>query len=245
MFEDYRSRVKYHPTWMHLKPVLMNRGTVALMSIPLFGYLIIFNDTILSSLSFKELSGRLEGTLFLSSKARFQCVYFGLVGLAVASIIFRIRCPESITKAQSLHEYRDIGLQSFSLRELVDIYFDEEERSAFGKFDDTSADRSKLHSFLANAIKPSRRMPDLSSENYREELWFLLPNARHRDEAVNSFREFLSELLERKFFMDNHARKGEIFILSCISASSLILLLIPSFDLFISVLVDLVSNGDL
>jgi hypothetical protein len=229
---------------MHLKPVLMTRGTVALISIPIFGYLVLFNDAILSSLSFKALSGREEGTLFLSSKARFQCIYFGLVGLALASLHFRLRCPPSVANAKDAQDYRDYALQSLSLREIAHIYFKEEGRSGFGKVDDTAADRSILHEFLHQAISTTRQMPDLFSENYREELWFLLPGARHRDEAVNRFREFLSELFERKFFMDNHTHKPEVFGLTFLTITSLLLLLIPSIDLFVTVLFDLFPSKD-
>ncbi|UWQ46979.1 hypothetical protein [Leisingera aquaemixtae] len=224
-------------TWNRIRPVVANELSKAVVAIPLVGYLIIFNDTIAGLISFEELTdGR--GTLWLSSKTRLQCIYFGLLFLAASSVWFRIRCPKAVKVAASSEEYRQYAFANFTIQDFVSTYLKAERKFGYGKYDDVKFDRDHLNKLLNNAT------PDLSdvATMTDDELWYAVSEVSDHEGALRSSREFLFDLLAANFDYECHSRSKEVKLLYTLTGAGLLLLSFPALDVFISVLLDLVSN---
>ena len=71
-------------------------GNLARVSafVPLLGYLIIFNDGISQHLTFEKLAPKSAEITFFSGQMRLRLIYFGLIFLGVAELIYLMRRPQ-------------------------------------------------------------------------------------------------------------------------------------------------------
>ena len=80
------------------------------LAVPVIGYLILFNDTIAQHLSFNRLAGENVIGFGLSALSRLKLIYFGLIFLGSANIIYRIRRPFVFKFGRSEPEYVENAL---------------------------------------------------------------------------------------------------------------------------------------
>ncbi|MDU9004919.1 hypothetical protein [Sedimentitalea todarodis] len=223
--------------WQFIKPFLSGKTAQAMPLIPIIGYVVLFNDTIARHLNFEEITDG-SGTLFIGSQTRIQLIYFGLVFLGAASFWFRCSCPSTIKIASDEYEYRDFAFLKYSIREFFTIYLMIEGKSGFGKYDDTSFDRDNLSDFVDSAMDGSMTAVATMSD---EEIFFALKNIRNRDKATAVHSEMLSAVLDRFYLIENIRYPVQVTALSIFLAISSICLLLPSVDVFVSVLFHIVS----
>jgi hypothetical protein len=63
------------------------------MAVPVAGYLVLFNDAVSQHLSFNRLADESLLSFGLSSGVRLKLIYFGLILLGTANILYRLRRP--------------------------------------------------------------------------------------------------------------------------------------------------------
>ena len=221
--------------WDGLRPILKGDLARLLVVIPIVGYLIIFNDSIVNSFEFTTITQG-YGTIIFSTIHRLQLLYFGMITLGVCTLWFNVRCPISVKQAADAVSFKSFAREHYSIRDFVRAYMVEEERSGFGMGDNDPYDRDDLRSFLQAAVRNSIAIPDADSEIFLEEAWFLSASIQDREAAIQSHSELISDLLYLKYENDRRSQRKELKSIWLITAFALILIALPSIDTFISVL---------
>ncbi|MEM6781622.1 MAG: hypothetical protein AAF569_07140, partial [Pseudomonadota bacterium] len=92
------------------------------IAIPLIGYVIIFNDFFSQHLSFNNISNYNDNAYGLSSSARLKLIYFGLIFLGLANLIFRINRPFIFKLGKNEFEFVKNGLSHFTLQDYIEFH---------------------------------------------------------------------------------------------------------------------------
>jgi hypothetical protein len=122
-FREGLKRGRVFVSWRLLRSVGNSKAAKLTILIPLIGYLILLNDTIVKNLALSE-------TLFGASPGgtliKLLIIYCGLISVAIASTIFIIWCPLEVKRYASSEEYvagdepfmseRAVGIMQNSLR---------------------------------------------------------------------------------------------------------------------------------
>jgi hypothetical protein len=95
-------RGKVLVSWGLLRSIGNSRAAKLTILIPLVGYIVLLNDTIISHL---ELSEKIFGAPTGATLTKLLLIYCGLVCVAVASVIFATRCPLELKKYASSEDY--------------------------------------------------------------------------------------------------------------------------------------------
>jgi hypothetical protein len=191
------------------------------MAVPIIGYLIIFNDTISQHLSFNKLAGENTIDFGLSSIERLKLIYFGLIFLGSANIIYRIRRPFIIKLGRNTFEYVTNALSQFTISEYINIHGTirhEGHQTLYGKYYD-----SEYETFLDMALGKKR------IGNDRDE------STAHWVGAKNKHEGLLRSMLIENFFRNDIKRRWSLTLCIFLSLVGYFLLLIPSADLFLKV----------
>lgn len=174
------------------------------MAVPIIGYLILFNDTISQHLSFNKLASEDVLGFGLSSAARLKFIYFGLIFLGSANILYRIRRPFVFKIGTNQFEYVENALKHFTVSAYIDIHGlirHEGHHTLHGKYYDSEYD-----AFLTLAL--GKRV-----ERSREESTADWTQAKRRYEGL------LRSMLIENFYRNNVTRRVS---LSCCIFRSLI-----------------------
>lgn len=176
-------------------------------SVPLIGYLILFNDSVNNLLIFDSLTNN-SSTFFFTGSQRLRLVYFGLISLGVSNLIYHCNKPKLFRFGTNFVDYSRTCFETFTLIHYMDIDYKDnsnEHMTMSGKYN-----MSNWNSFAETA----------------ENSW---------EEAKLKHGDLLRNMLEENWFQGTSQRK--FILISCllISLAGYILLLTPSFDLFIQV----------
>jgi hypothetical protein len=188
------------------------------MAVPIIGYLILFNDSISQHLSFNNLANENLVWFGLSSILRLKLIYFGLIFLGAANIIYRWRRPFVFKIGTNRFDYVEKALEHFTVSAYIDIHGTirhQGHHTLHGKYDDAEYD-----AFLDLAVGegPAGAARDVN--------WAA---------AKSRYEGLLRAMLIENFARNDVKRR---FSLSCCLALSLtgyLLLAIPSADLLIKV----------
>jgi hypothetical protein len=91
------------------------------MAVPIVGYLILLNDSISQHILFNNLAKENVIGFGLSSIARLKFIYFGMILLGSANILYRIRRPFVFKIGRTQFEYIENALRQFTVSEYIDI----------------------------------------------------------------------------------------------------------------------------
>jgi hypothetical protein len=191
------------------------------MAVPIVGYLILFNDTISQRLSFDSLASENVISIGLSSAARLKLIYFGLIVLGSANILYRIRRPFVFRIGTNRFEYVETALKHFTISAYIDIHGlirHEGHHTLHGKYYDAEYD-----AFLDLALgERGERSRDESTADWTQ--------AKRRYEGL------LRSMLIENFYRNNVTRRMSLSCCIFLSLLGYALLFIPSLDLFVKVL---------
>ena len=90
------------------------------MLIPIFGYLILFNESVVS---FVLTSFDLVGLGFteVQEKTKLYYIYFGLTSLGLASFVYQISCPQLMKEYSSVRQYLRENIDYMTLHRVESI----------------------------------------------------------------------------------------------------------------------------
>ncbi len=195
--------------------------------VPLFGYLILFNDGISHYLTFEKLAPIDDGFAFISTEGRLRLVYFGLLSLGIAEMVYLIRRPYVIRFGSDLFAYKAKVLSLASPR-----YFSEIHRNIRNSGFDPSTQGGKYYDRdfedfieLCTGAKPGDSLKQ-AYENGRKASW---------DEAVRRFEPLLTGMLEEHYFNEGVKRRGSLTVAIFLALIGYFLLALPSIELMIRV----------
>lgn len=212
----------YNYSWSDY--VVLFDGWVArcAVTVPIVGYLILFNDSISEHLSFNKLAHENLISFGLSSATRLKLIYFGLILLGAANLLYRWRSPFVFKIGRNEADYVENALRRFTAYTYVTIH----ERirmgghkTLHGKYDD-----AEYESFLDEAL--GRESGDPKGESIGD--WTA---------AKNKYENLLRSMLIENFFRNDIRKRFSLTACVVLSLLGYSFLLLPSFDLFAKVLV--------
>jgi hypothetical protein len=192
------------------------------MAVPIVGYLILFNDSISQHLSFKILAGESTSWFGLSSSARLKLIYFGLIFLGIATILYRLRRPYVFRIGTNQFDYVERALRHFTASAYIDTHGairHEGHHTLHGKYYD-----SEYEAFLNLALGK------VDEHGHRREA------TANWNEAKSKYEGLLRSMLIENFSRNEVTRRFSLSFSIIWALAGYTFLLIPSIDLFLRVL---------
>jgi len=190
------------------------------LTVPVIGYLILFNDKISELFIFTEIAN--EDTLLfgLSGVQRLRLIYFGLILLGASNFIYLIKKPFHFKFGRNIVDYTRTCLELFSLGDYIQMHGTirhEGHLTLDGKYYD-----SEWEGFL-NTAKNAGEGTDYVK---RDGDW---------DGAKSKYGGLLRGILRENFFRYDIKRRYWLSLCLLLSTGGYLLMLIPSADLFVKV----------
>ncbi len=219
-------------TWDYVEPYLNNKFSRSAILIPVFGYLILFNDYVVGNVNFKNLTSPLETKLLLSDSARLKFVYFGLVIVAINTFMHRILRPRILSQGRNLPEYMDHALTYFTIGQFVTLYQNQGNSPELAPF-------SKQWAAFLNDARwtiggPKENLSTRESKRIQT-VSFSAAKKTHED--------LLRTILTQTYNLETSIKRKSLIAFLVFATTGYLLLLIPSFDLFMRVVLATFSGN--
>lgn len=208
---------KYNFAWERYIDLIDGWLPRCAIAIPVIGYLILFNDSIVSYLSFKKITANSVEFLFVNSNSRLRFLYFGLFFLGVSNLIYRLRRPWVHKIGKDSDSFVRAALETCTPSEYINYHSvikHEGHYTLFGKYYDSEWDGFKQ---LAIGIEGRT---DRENE------------PGHWNEAKSRYEYLLRSILRETYFRNSIKHRFSLSSCIMISFFGYVLLLIPSLDLF-------------
>ena len=198
------------------------------LTVPILGYLILFNDQVSEIIKFNQLAGEQIDGIGLGGVQRLRLLYFGLIFLGLSNFIYRIRKPYQLRFGTNFVDYSRTCLDVFTISDYISLHGRIQEEghiSTRGKYY-----TSEWEGFLDAASHTGEGTENVE----RDGNW---------EESKRIYGSLLRDILHETFLRSDRGRRG--WLTSCLAISTLgyIFLLLPSLDLFIRVMVSSLAPG--
>jgi hypothetical protein len=201
------------PSWSSLTLLGQSKLVKMTMLIPIFGYLILFNESVMS---FVLTSFNLESLGFaeVQEKTKLYYIYFGLTSLGLASFVYQISCPQLMKEYSSVRQYLRENVDYMTLLRVDSIC------------NHVVAKSGSAHQVTSRVQKVIKEIND-------EQLSSL--------EKENSLRNASIDLLQHFWNLSTWSSFSLRVLVSVLFIIGFLCLLIPSFKMFVAVLSSFVS----
>jgi hypothetical protein len=205
--------------WSRLRGIGNSAAAKATILMPLVGYLVLFNGEFVAWLQLHQTVGDVvtSGATEAALGWRLLCLYYGLMLVAIATIVYTVRCPWICKRyADAIECARDT----------------DEIHSSASAF-------SSLIRELRQIVSSSRRAPDRVLEAANGELRLI--GSKDQDEGAwdsigaNERSSRVQRLLAAKYNLEDYSRPLARIAVAVLYAIGLLLLAIPSGHLFFKV----------
>lgn len=191
-------------------------------SVPIIGYLILFNDRISEMLIFKQLANEDSLSFGLSGTQRLRFLYFGLIALGMSNVIYRFKKPYQFKFGTNFVDYSRTCLKIFTLSSYIQIHGTirhDGHLTLSGKYYDSEWD---------GFLEAARNEGEGTDSVTRTGDW---------EGAKRKYGNLLRGMLEENWFRSD--TDNRFWLSACILLSTVgyFLLLTPSVDLFVKVVV--------
>lgn len=219
----------YHFSWSDWFWLFENRIAKASPFASAVGYLIYLNDYVSEQFGFDFVTQGIS-VIGLSGRQKLLMVYFGLVFLAIARLIYLWRRPTSIRFGPTAQEFSNYTMANFTFSDFLSLYQDIEQngnRTLYGKYytDDWEAFCEDATWAESGRTKGMDRAQKIKS---RENVSF--KNARERHE------DLLRSISLDRYYQYSASRKISLTFALGVCLFGYGLFLLPNLDLFLSVL---------
>ena len=235
MFSAALSRLHsywYNRSWHNLEPIANGPLVKLTLGIPLAGYLLLFNDTVTSQLTFKKITSYSD-IFFFDSTTKLQLIYFGLVTLALSNLWYRYRRPDIIRQATTPDRYVSFGVGNFTVFDFIQVFGSVEASHRgplTGYWEFSKADLDRFVEDAAGNQISSVSGFDLAFSGFDRSM------INSRQSAIDRHSEFVRSLLLEHFAQRSRQRKYEQQFVLTLALFGYLFLAIPSIDLFFTVL---------
>ncbi|MGJ3242530.1 MAG: hypothetical protein ACFE0O_06200 [Opitutales bacterium] len=191
-------------------------------SVPIIGYVILFNDTVSQSLSYDAITNNEATDFGLSGIHRLRFLYFGLIALGVSNIIYRIRRPYGFRFGTDFVQYSKTGLEAFMVSSFTSMHHDIQVKGPStleGKYKESDWD-----AFIKEATKTKER----GNSVQRFGSW---------EAAKLKYGDLLRNILYETFFNEDTGRRCSLVTCLFFSTIGYVALMLPSIDLFLKVII--------
>lgn len=191
------------------------------LSVPLIGYLVLFNDTVGESLEFMHITASAVNDFGIDGTQRLRFIYFGLIALGLSNFLYRLKKPFAFRYGNNLVDYTKTCLEIFTLGDFVNMHGNIRSQGHLtldGKYYDSEWD-----GFLKEASNEGEGTDNVT----RTGSW---------ENAKSLYGSLLRSILRETYFRQNTSRRGWLCFCVLLSTVGYALLAVPSADLFIKVL---------
>jgi hypothetical protein len=190
------------------------------LTVPVLGYLILFNDQVSAFIEFSTITGEKAETYGLEGIHRLRLLYFGLIFLGISNFIYILRKPYQFKFGVSFTDYSRTCLEIFTVSDYVYMHGEIRDKghiSTRGKYYD-----SEWEGFLDAATHTGEGTKNVE----RDGNW---------EESKRIYGSLLRDILYETFLRYDRGRRGWLTVCIFISTIGYACLLLPSLDLFIKV----------
>lgn len=212
----------YNFQWPHYVWLLDGWTSRLSMAMPIIGYLILFNDTIATHLSFERLASGRPSILGLTSYSGLAFIYIGLTLVGAANIAYYLFRPKIMTLGTSTNEYVESGLKNFTFHTYLNFH-DEIRYSGYEVTSTADYYDSEWQEFCELA---TGRIAGSTQPRVRQN-WV---------EAKSKFEGLLRSILREIYVRRVTGRRFLLVICILMASIGYSALLIPSTDLFLRVI---------
>ena len=215
------STFKYNYRWSDYVRYIDGWIPKLALSVPILGYLILFNDKISDILTFKTIINEESLSFGLSGLQRLRLLYFGLIFLGISNFIYRLKKPYLFKFGTNLVDYTKTCLELFT-------------NSDYLQMSHTIQQEGALTSGGKYCEEEWNCFSDASKNIYDSE-------AKGWEITKSKYGGLLRGMLNDIFFRYDRGRR--FWLSTCLTLSSLgyILLVTPSIDLFIKVFISTIQ----
>ncbi|MCU7864199.1 MAG: hypothetical protein KZQ92_09515 [Candidatus Thiodiazotropha sp. (ex Lucinoma borealis)] len=197
------------------------------LSVPIIGYLILFNDAVGNLMQFDLLIGGQGSEWGMSTGWRLRSIYFALILLGLSNFIYHVKKPYIFRFGKNIQDFARNCLKLFTFGNFQSIHLQIRESDPFtsdGKYYDSEWD-----GFKKAALNEGE---GTDSVEYTGN-WEL---------AKSKYGSLLRSILNEHFFRGNQLNRAWLVV--CITLSSLgyAMLILPSMDLLLKVIWSSVIN---
>ena len=195
-------------------------------SVPILGYLILFNDTTSDFLIFQKLANEQISSFGLSGVQRLRLLYFGLIFLGISNFIYRIKKPYQFKYGSNYMDYSRCCLETFALGNYITIHHQIRHNGHLtqgGKYYDSEWDG--FRNAASNTDEGKNTV-------VRDGDW---------EAAKKQYGSLLLDMLYENFFRSDTGQRGWLTFCLLLSSFGYFCLLFPSVDLFIKVLLSMIG----
>ncbi len=194
------------------------------LTVPILGYLILFNDKVSDILIFKTIANEDTLSFGLSGQQRLRSLYFGLIFLGVSNFIYIIKKPYLFKFGTNLVDYSKTCLELFTLSDYIQMHSMIQDKGYL-----TSGGKNYGYEWQGFCEDSSISGED-TDDAERHGNW---------EAAKSKYGGLLRGLLSETFF--RYDTGGRCWLSLCLFLSSLgyLFLLAPSGDLFIKVCISI------
>lgn len=188
--------------------------------VPFFGYAILFNDTVSSMFSFAHLAGADSGWRLFSNLDRLRFIYFGLIMLGAANLIYWWRRPWVTKTATNQFDYVERGLNNFTLGDFIQIHHSirrEGHVTLDGKYYDSEWDGFR------------------EAASNKGEGTDAVERTGNWDDAKRRYGSLLRSMLRENFSSGIRLRRLSLSVCLLLALVGYALLIVPSAELFVRV----------
>jgi hypothetical protein len=192
------------------------------LSVPIIGYLILFNDKMSELLIFDEIANEDTLSFGLSGLQRLRILYFGLIFLGISNFIYHINKPRHFKLGTNLADYTKVCLEMLNLGDYSQMHHtirEEGHLTPNGKYYDSEWD-----GFEESATNTNEG----TDQVLRDGDW---------EGAKRKYGGLLREILAENYFRYDIKKRFWLSLCLTLSTIGYALLLVPSLDLFIKVCV--------
>jgi len=196
------------------------------LSVPIIGYLIIFNDKVSEMLIFKELANEEAFSIGLDGVQRLRLLYFGLIFLGISNFIYRLKKPYQFKFGTNLVDYTRTSLENCTLYDYMQMHGTIRSKghlTTSGKYYDSEWD---------GFVEASTNTGEGTDKVKRDGDW---------ESAKSKYGGLLRGILAETFFRYDIGKRFWLSLCVLLSTLGYLFMLAPSLDLFIKVCISTMS----
>lgn len=190
------------------------------LSVPIIGYLILFNDRIGELLIFNNIASEDSISFGLGGIQRLRLLYFGLTFLGISNFIYRLKKPYQFKFGTNLINYTKTCLDFFTLYDYIQLH------STIRSKGHLTIDGKYYDSEWEGFLNASKNTGEGTDEVVLDGDW---------ETAKSKYGSLLRNILSETFFRNSIGNRFWLSICLILSTIGYLFLLIPSADLFIKV----------
>lgn len=229
----------------------------AVMFAPVIAYLILFNDYVIKFLNQVSVNSGIS-TTFSINTGNVYYLYYGLIFVGIASIVYSFSCPSIITRypdgpsfAQTMKSLRARSITLSYLDNMLDNYLsnvgpsDYEEKADFPEHVSVLIEEILVKIYLESDIEGCEEIDEkISTGAGYYSAWQIANTVCLAPKATWAFSEpyrelactkFASDILFVKYEVDDYSFPSLRFLTACLYGIGFLLLLIPSVLTFLSI----------